>query len=321
VPTLAFAHVVSDEVAVPPSFGWTFEPWVVVLMTASIGLYMAGYLRLRARSQLGRFIRVRQLWAFAVGSLTLAIALNSPLDALAGALFSAHMVQHELLMILAAPLFVLGRPLAVWLWAFPSGVRPALGAVARTRSCRVIWRWLTHPVFAWLFHATALWTWHAPKLFGAALASPGVHTVQHTSFLLSALLFWCSILGEPARPVHGAGGDNGSRGAQAMLSLFTTMVHTGALGALLTLSPGVWYPAYIETASSLGFDPLQDQQLGGLVMWIPGGFAYLVAALVTGARWMMRRSPAPFAAPPVARPVKHGARTPQATRAPQDRSV
>src|ERR1700730_2956198 len=104
VPTLAFAHVVSDEVAVPPSFGWTFEPWVVVLMTASIGLYMAGYLRLRARSQLGRFIRVRQLWAFAAASLTLAIALNSPLDALAGALFSAHMVQHELLMILAAPL-------------------------------------------------------------------------------------------------------------------------------------------------------------------------------------------------------------------------
>jgi cytochrome c oxidase assembly factor CtaG len=79
-----------------------------------------------------------------------------------------------------------------------------------------------------------------------------------------------------------------------MLSLFTTMVHTGALGALLTLSPGFWYPSYVESTSALGFDPLQDQQLGGLVMWVPGGLAYLVGGLAVGARWLTRRGPTPM---------------------------
>ncbi len=103
-----------------------------------------------------------------------------------------------------------------------------------------------------------------PLIFEAALARRGIHTLQHTSFLISALLFWWAIFGNTSR---------GERGAHALLSLFTTMVHTGALGALLTLAPGLWYPSYIESTSALGFDPLQDQQLGGLVMWVPGGSA------------------------------------------------
>ncbi len=300
LPALARAHVLSADAGAPRVFAWTFEPWVVALMLTSVGLYGAGYLRLRARSQRGRGVRARQLAAFSAGAVALVVALNSPLDALSAALFSAHMLQHELLMIVAAPFLVLGRPLAVWLWALPPGARPAIGAFVRATPCRAVWRGLTHPVFAWLFHATALWVWHAPRLFEAALASPGIHTLQHTSFLLSALLFWWTILGEPAhhfRSAHGGrAGSDASRGAHAMLSLFTTMVHTGALGALLTLSPGIWYPAYIETVSSLGFDPLQDQQLGGLVMWVPGGLTYLIAALVIGARWLTRRGPAQFVA-------------------------
>ncbi|WP_027800755.1 cytochrome c oxidase assembly protein [Paraburkholderia dilworthii] len=284
IPLTVEAHVLSAaERSAPPVLRWTFEPWVVVLLIISLGLYAAGYRRLCARSRRGRGIRVRQLCAFVAGWLALVAALDSPLDALSAALFSAHMVQHELMMIVAAPLLVLGRPLAVWLWAFPPAARHAIAAAVRTPVLHGLWRALCAPAAAWLLHAAALWVWHMPRFFEAALASDGIHTFQHASFLLSALLFWWVVFGEGARR---------NQSGYAMLSLFTTMVHTGALGALLTLAPGLWYPAYIEPTSALGFDPLQDQQLGGLVMWVPGGLAYLIAALLTGARWLMHRAPA-----------------------------
>lgn len=277
------AHVLSAaERGAPPLLRWTFEPWVVALLLVSLGVYVAGYRRLCARSRRGRRIRVRQLGAFVLGWGTLVAALDSPLDALSAALFSAHMIQHELMMIIAAPLLVLSRPLAVWLWAFPPRARHRIAAAVRTPAWRSLWRTLCAPAVAWLLHAAALWAWHMPRLFEAALASPAIHTLQHASFLLSALLFWWAVFGEGARR---------DQSGYAMLSLFTTMVHTGALGALLTLAPGLWYPAYIEPTSALGIDPLQDQQLGGLVMWVPAGLAYLIAALATGARWLVNRAP------------------------------
>jgi cytochrome c oxidase assembly factor CtaG len=275
----ATAHVVSADDPGGSLFVWTFEPWVVILMAATLLIYVVGYLRLRNRSGRGRAARTGQLAAFGCGWLALVVALNSPLDALSAELFSAHMVQHEMLMIVAAPLLVIGRPFGVWVWAFPKRARDAISRAIRAQYIRVPWRWLTKPTVAWLLHATALWGWHVPRLFEAALRSSIVHSMQHTSFLVTALLFWWTVFGEPARR---------SNGAHAMLSLFTTMVHTGALGALLTLAPGLWYPTYIESSTALGFDPLHDQQLGGLVMWVPGGLAYLASAIVLSARWLMR---------------------------------
>jgi putative membrane protein len=291
----AFAHAVASgsRAADAAPLAWTFEPWVVILLSVTLTLYLTGYLRLRARGTQGRTRRATRLAAFITGWLTLVVALVSPLHALSEWLFSAHMLQHEIFMLVAAPLLVIGRPLAVWLWAFPAAPRKRIGAATRSRWIARPWRWLTLPAVAWTLHATALWIWHAPRFFEAALANPGIHTLQHTSFLASALLFWWTAFG-CAPDAHG------SSNAHAMLSLFTTMVHTGALGALLTLAPGVWYPSCIETTIALGFDPLQDQQLGGLVMWVPGGLAYLVGGLLVGARWLTRRPP-PRVAPGVAR--------------------
>ncbi len=133
--------------------------------------------------------------------------------------------------------------------------------------------------------AAALWAWHLPMLFEAALVHPALHTLQHACFLLTALLFWWGIL-ETRTPGAARAGS-----AHAMFSLFTTMVHTSALGALLTLAPGLWYPFYIEPCSLLGMDPLKDQQLGGLIMfimWVPAALAYLLAALAVAARWLAR---------------------------------
>ena len=130
---------------------------------------------------------------------------------------------------------------------------------------------------SWLLPAVALWAWHVPRLFEGALASSTMHGWQHTSFLASALLFWWAVLGDGAERPHRGG---------AMLYLFTTMLHTGALGALLTWSAVPWYPAYAGSVGLYGYDLLEDQQLGGLIMWIPGALAYLFAGLALAARWL-----------------------------------
>jgi cytochrome c2 len=115
-----------------------------------------------------------------------------------------------------------------------------------------------------------LWIWHAPGLFQAALASEPVHALQHLSFLASALLFWWAL-------IHGRQGQMGY--GPAVLYLFTTSMHSGALGALLTFAPAPWYPAYGENAAAWGLTAVEDQQLAGLIMWVPAGAVYLLAGL------------------------------------------
>jgi putative membrane protein len=276
----AGAHDLAGAGVAARSIGWSFDPLVLPLVLLSAVLYGVGGWRLWRRSRLARPVWHRRAAAFTLGCLMLGVALVSPLDSLGGALFSAHMVQHELLMLVVAPLLVLGHPLGVWLWALPAGARAACGQLLHRRWLQWLWGHLTRPLVAWVLHALALWAWHVPRLFEMALAHPGIHALQHTSFLASALLFWTTVLEPRTRQAPGTGG------GIAMLSLFTTMAHTTALGALLTLAPGLWYPFYALPTAALGFDPLQDQQLGGLVMWVPGGVAYLVAGLVVAARWL-----------------------------------
>jgi putative membrane protein len=257
---------------------WSFEPWVLVCLGLSALLYTLGLLRLWGHAGRGRGVRPVQAAAFAAGWLTLIVALVSPVDPLGERLFSAHMIQHELLMIVAAPLLVLGRPLAVWAWALPSDWSRAIGRFFHTPGWRVPWLVVTGPFVAWMLHALALWLWHAPALFDAALANEGVHALQHTCFLLTSLVFWWSVFSAATRKEQGL----------AMLSLFTTMVHTGALGALLALSSNAWYPRYAATAPAFGMSALQDQQLGGLVMWVPAGLIYIACGLALAASWMNR---------------------------------
>jgi cytochrome c oxidase assembly factor CtaG len=136
---------------------------------------------------------------------------------------------------------------------------------------------LTLPFVAWLIHAIALWTWHMPVLFEAVLHNELVHTAQHLSFLLSALLFWWAL-------IHGRQGWMGY--GAAVLYVFTTSLHSGLLGALLTFSRSVWYPSYLGLTNSWGLTPLEDQQLGGLIMWIPAGVLYAFAGLALVAGWL-----------------------------------
>jgi putative membrane protein len=254
---------------------WSLEPWVLACLALSAAGYLIGLLRLWRRAGTGRGITRAQAAAFTGGWIALAVALVSPLDPLGLALFSAHMVQHELLMVVVAPLMCLGRPLVAWTWALPLAWRQRAGSWTGRPGWRSTWQALTSLLGSWALHAVALWSWHAPALFEAALHDNGVHTVQHISFLGTALLFWWAVLRPSSRREQG----------HALLYVFTTMMHTGALGALLTLSPLPWYRSYEGTVTALGLDPLEDQQLGGLVMWVPAGLAYVAAGLALAMRW------------------------------------
>lgn len=262
----AFAHL---DASPTPEVSWTFEPWVVACLLLAAVLYARGAWALWRKAGLGRGLTLAQACAFTAGWLTLSVALVSPIDALGGTLFSAHMVQHELLMVIAAPLFVSARPLETWTWGLPSSWRRGAGRIGHWPPLRHFWSALTAPASAWALHAAALWIWHIPIFFDAALRSENLHTLQHMSFLASALLLWWAVLGRVGE----------RRPGLAIALSFTTMLHTGALGALLTFSPSAWYRGYHHT-ETFGLTVLQDQQLGGLIMWVPGGVAYLAAGLV-----------------------------------------
>lgn len=253
---------------------WSFEPLVVVGLVVSLVLFAVGFGRLWFES---RSTRIWEGVWFVLGWFALFVALVSPLHAWGRVLFSAHMTQHEVLMLVAAPLLVLGHPLVAFLWAFPVGWSRRIGNVGKVAWINGAWRFLTIPLVAWLVHAVALWVWHVPVLFDAVLHNEWVHTLQHLSFLLSALLFWWALIHGPQGAMgYGAG----------ILYLFTTSIHSGVLGALITVAGSVWYPSYIGLTSSWGLTPLEDQQLGGLIMWIPAGLVYVIAGLALFAGWM-----------------------------------
>jgi putative membrane protein len=285
----AWAHPLPASAAGDALARFSFEPWVVAPLLVAAALYAAGVARLWRHAGGGRGVTRRQVACFCGGWLSLVLALVSPLDALGSQLFSAHMVQHEILMLVSAPLMVLARPLAAWTWAFAPAQRVRIGHAVQARGWSAVWGFVTDPLAAWALHALALWVWHMPELFEAALESEAVHALQHASFLGTALLFWWAVIGRDTRSRRGSGA--------ALAYLFTTMLHTGALGALLTLAPTPWYPHYAQTAVLFGIDPVEDQQLGGLVMWVPGSVAYIAAALVIVARQLTsttRAGPGPL---------------------------
>ena len=262
----ARVHVLSD-----------FDAWLALLIVAAALLYARGVARVWRKAGVGRGIGVAHTVRFALGIAAVALALLSPLDGLAGQSFALHMIEHEMLMVIAAPLLVLARPLEAWVWAFPRrNMRRAAAAIARVAPLMRVWRALTLPIGATCVHALALWIWHAPALFAAALDSVPLHVLQHACFFISALAFWWAVFGGAGRAPRPV----------SLACLFTTMLHTSALGAVLTFAPTAWYVH--GDMPALGLTPLEDQQLAGLVMWIPGGVAYVVGALAVARTWLAR---------------------------------
>jgi cytochrome c oxidase assembly factor CtaG len=263
---------------------WTYDPWIVVPLYASGLLYYFGTGRIWRHAGHGRGVKHWQAACFWAGWLLLALALTSPLHWLGERLFVAHMVEHEVIMVLAAPLLAIARPVGAFLWALPPALRKALGGIAKTSVVAKPWLVLRDPLVATVLHAGVLWAWHMPRLFNLVLVDITMHRLQHATFFLSAVLFWWSLFYGPLRR-RGYG--------MAVLWLFVTSMQTAALGILITLSRTLWYPQQTEFAGAFGLTPLEDQQLAGLVMWVPAGFVYTGVALFFASRWISTSSAGP----------------------------
>ena len=263
----AWAHDTGTSHSEPP--GWTLDPLIVVPLLLALALFAIGWRRLSGRSNRGIDRLAYRARLFGAGWLTLAAALISPLHEAGERSFAAHMFEHELIMLAAAPLLVMAEPLAIMLWAFPAGGRRGIGAVATARPIAATWRFLSAPLVATLMQAAALWLWHAPPLFDLALANDGWHAAQHLSFLVSALFFWTAMLSRRT-PI-----------GVAALCLIATSIVSGALGALMAFATSPWYAGYAKLGlSPYGLTPAEDQQVAGLLMWVPGGLVHAGAALL-----------------------------------------
>lgn len=267
-----------DEGPLPtPETLWRWESWswelsIVLPLFLLLIWYLIGAVRRGRQRGL-----VKHHLAFGVGWSSLLLALVSPLHRLGDVLFSAHMLQHELLLLIAAPLLAASRPGVTLLYAIPRNARRPLGAwVARIEKSAPL-SILFLPLGSFLLHAAALWLWHIPYLYQATVESDLVHSLQHLSFFLSGVLFWSTLFGAGRSIMtYGAG----------VLYVFGTAAHCSALGALLTFSSVVWYPIYSNRTQLWNLTPLQDQQLGGLLMWVPSGVVFILIGIWLFARWL-----------------------------------
>jgi putative membrane protein len=270
------------ETPMAPEFlwrAWNWEPMVLFGLALAAWVYGRGVRALWRRAGSGRGIRYGKAVAFGAGLMALFAALVSPLDGLSAALASAHMVQHLVLILIAAPLLVLGAPLVPLLWAVPKPMRRALGGWWKHAAIlRAAWSAFTRPVVVWLLNAAAMWIWHFPALYQAALRSEFIHAVEHICLFGTAILFWRTIFpsGKSGRLSYGT----------RVLYVFAMGTQSGVLGAFLTFAPTPWYPAYAASVAAWGFTPLEDQQLAGLIMWVPAGLIYLHVAVFLFMAWL-----------------------------------
>lgn len=273
-PSVALAHGGAAQDA------WNADPWIWLPLAALALLYLRGVLVLRARGAAIPSIRMAAVAGFTGGCTALFAALIWPLDAWSETSFAAHMAQHMLLIAVAAPLLAFARPAPVLLAALPSRARRVNARLGPLHLLlHALLRQAAGPGIAFVLHGFVVWVWHAPLLFGLALHWRWLHVLEHAAFFGSALLLW-SAMGAIARR-GGAG-----CGTAALLTL-GTLIHTGLLGALLTFAPRLLYPVY-DGVPALRLSAIEDQQLAGLLMWIPGSLAYLAAGLGFVAAWLRR---------------------------------
>lgn len=247
---------------------WTLDPTLLIGLALILGGYLYAIGPARRRWNLGEAATRAQITYFTLGWVALALSLISPLDTLGDDyLFSAHMIQHMIIAVVAPPLLLMGIPR--WLAELP----------LRTEGARTVARWVANPIVAFGAFQADIWLWHAPALYDLTLANGAVHILEHLTFLVFGLMYWLPILSPtPLFPRI-------SRGF-AVLYLFVGCQPMVALGALLTFAAHPLYTPYIAAPRVWGLSPLSDQQLGGLIMWLPTNIPYLVALSAAFFLWV-----------------------------------
>jgi putative membrane protein len=274
-----FAH--TGQPIAPHDFwnAWNSDFTLLCALELSVGLYLLGVYRLWSRKGINQGIPVWRCVAFLAAIFTLVLALVSPLDALSGALFSAHMVQHLILIFATGPLLLISYfPVGV-LWALPRQWAHTLGQkwnqlylLKKLQQC------LKNPKLAWVLFGFAFWVWHIPTFYQAALQSEAIHSFEHVCYLVTGMLFW--------QVLFRISSLNYANALLAVPYLFSTALHSGILGALMTFSSEPWYPFYSASARLWGLTPIQDQQLAGTIMWLPTGTILAGLSIFYFAAWL-----------------------------------
>jgi putative membrane protein len=270
---VTFAH----EVVRPDNLwqAWNLAPPVVLGIAIAASTYGLGVIALRRN---GHGPGPRRVLCFYAGLVVVVGSLVSPLDALAATLFSAHMVQHLMLILIAAPLLVLGAPVVPVMLAIPRAVRRTFRSIERIPVVDRASRAVMNPVVVLALHSLALWAWHLPSPYQAAVGDDVLHGLEHVTFVATAMLFWALVIGSRRRRRLGHG--------PAILLTFVTALQSAALGVVLTFASTVLYPVHAGRTYAWGLTALEDQQLAGAIMWIPAGIVYLGVMCALLAGWM-----------------------------------
>jgi putative membrane protein len=265
---VARAHI-ADGDSVLTDWHWRWD--VISVLAIFATLYIRGWLRLRAMSGEAK---LSQLVFYAIALVAIGAALLSPLDDLASYLLIAHMVQHELLIMLAPPFILLANPVPVLLWGL--GRNPRLQAghlLTRHSATRRVRDLLGSMPVAWSLYVINLWVWHYPALYDAALRVPWIHDLEHVLFFVTALVFWWPVIQPASRPApiqHGL----------RVLYLFFAATQDTILAGLIALSREVLYPHYQTALRPWDLTPQEDQIGGGIVMFAVGSTTYAIAILI-----------------------------------------
>lgn len=272
-PSLGFAHGGHHHDENLLGF-WNWDPFVISCLLLLLAAYGVG----RFRGAGPRSIH-KSDFVFGAALLVLVLALLSPIDVLSDDLSWMHMIQHMLIMMVAAPLMVLARPWLPLLWCLPLQLRKSLVPSFRLLETSQISRYLFwQPMGVWLLFAFVQWVWHVPMLYESALRNEWIHDFQHITFFVAAFLFWRVVIDPVARLRL-------SRGP-AVIYLFTTSLHASLLGFFMALATRPWYPEYVGRTSKWGIGALQDQQIAGLIMWMPACAIYAVLAALLFYFWL-----------------------------------
>lgn len=255
---------------------WAWRPEIMLTLGLAAVVHLVGRWRLKQR--VGASSRIVSPWrttSYLAGLAVVWVALMSPIDVLSGQYFFMHMVQHLLLVMVAAPLLLLANPMPIMLWGLPSGLRLEIGRWLRPGApFRRILRAVTTPGLAWLYLMASVIGWHMPSAYNAALESDLVHDLEHLSFFVPAVLFWWHVIGA-APYIH----PRLSRGAR--IGYVVAAVPPTALTGIVISFSGEPIYTYYESVPRLGtMTVLEDQMLAGTLMWIPGSMMYIVAALI-----------------------------------------
>lgn len=262
--------------------GWSVEPALAYVAVAAV-LYWAGGRRYRRPASHARW----RTASFAAGLGTIVIALDSPLDGYADSLFWAHMTQHVLLLTVAPPLVLLGRPWPRMWRALPAAARTTVGRALHRGRWTAPLRSLARPVPAWVVFNAAILAWHVPAAYDATLSSGAVHDLEHAMFFFGGLLFWARVVDPgPLRPRLDW--------LQRTLYVIGAMIVGWGLAITLVLVPDPIYSHYAMLAHRPGgISAITDQQIAAGIMWVPGSLAYGIAMFLGFYRWLEPASPGP----------------------------